>query len=102
MSSAYPGHSNTTVRRRVKNPGSGVSEVADVSIPAAIANYNKYMGEVDKSDQFLSYNRLLRKTVQYWKTMFYHLLEIVTTNSSILHNWQRMEANGKKRSQTEF
>ena len=32
----------------------------------------------------------------------YHLLEIVTTNSSILYNWQRMEANEKKRSQTEF
>ena len=78
MTSAYPGHSNSTIKRRVKNPQSGASEVVDVPIPAAVNNYNQYMGGVDKSDQFLSYNRLLRKTVWYWKTMFYHLIEITT------------------------
>ena len=101
MTSAYPGHSNSTIRRRVKNPQSGASEVVDVPIPAAINNYNRYMGGVDKSDQFLSYNRLLQKTVRYWKTMFYHLIRIIVTNCSILQNWQRMAANKKKRSRTE-
>ena len=86
----------------MKNPHSGLSEVVDVPIPIAIGNYNKYMGGVDKSDQFLSYNRLLRKTVRYRKTMFYHLLEIIGTNCSIINNWQRMATNKKKRSQTEF
>ena len=77
-------------------------ETQDVPIPIAVQKYNSYMGGVDKSDQFISYNRISRKTVWYWKTFFYHLLEIVTTNSSIIHNWIRMEQQRKSISQTEF
>ena len=54
------------------------------------------------SDQFISYNRVPRETIRYWKTFFYHLLEIVTTNCSIIYNWVRMESELKKKSQTEF
>ena len=60
------------------------------------------MGGVDKSDQYISYNRILRKTVRYWKTFLYHLLEIIATNSSILYNWHRMELEQKSISQTQF
>ena len=60
------------------------------------------MGGVDKSDQYISYNRILRKTVRYWKTFLYHLLEIIATNSSILYNWHRMELEQKSVSQTQF
>ena len=95
MSTAYPGHSTGTVQRRVKN-ADGFRSIQDIANPQAIAKYNAYMGGVDKSDQFISYNRVLRRTKQYWKTMFYHLLEIITTNASIIHCWLRM-ASGKKR-----
>lgn len=95
MSTAYPGHSTSTVKRKVKY-ANGSTIVEDVAVPQAIAKYNAYMGGVDKSDQFISYNRILRRTKRYWKTMFYHLLEIITTNSSIIFNWLRM-ASGKKR-----
>ena len=102
MSTAYPGHSTNTIKRRIKDQVSGFSEVVNVTIPEAVEGYNTYMGGVDKSDQFISYNRILRKTVRYWKTMFYHLLEIIVTNSSILYNWNRMTAGMKRVSQTQF
>ena len=86
MTTAYPGHSISTVKRRVKNTSTGLSQTQDVPIPVAIEKYNSYMGGVDKSDQYISYNQILRKTVRYWKTFLYHLLEIVATNSSILYN----------------
>jgi hypothetical protein len=97
-STGYPGHSTGTAKRVVKDPTG--HHVSDVPIPTAIANYNKFMGGVDKSNQFTSYNRVLRKTVRYWKMMFYHLPEVVATNASIIHNWQRMKDGLKKISQT--
>ena len=100
MSTCYPGHSTSTVKRHMKE--STGHHIKDVPIPSAIARYNKFMGGVDKSDQFISYNRVLRKTKRYWKTMFYHLLEIMATNSSILHNWQRMTNGMSKMTQTKF
>jgi hypothetical protein len=36
--------------------------------------YNVYMGGVDKSDQFLANHYVWRKTVCYWKTLFYHII----------------------------
>ena len=48
--------------------------------------YNHYMGGVDVSDQYLSYHNTLRKTVRYWKTLFYHLIDICVVNSFILYN----------------
>ena len=48
--------------------------------------YNCYMGGVDVSDQYLSYHNTLRKTVRYWKTLFYHLIDICVVNSLILYN----------------
>ena len=83
MTTPFPGHSNSTVKQRVKNATTRLSETQDVPIPIAVQKYNSYMGGGDKSDQFISYNHILRKIVRYWKTFFYHLLEIVTTNSSI-------------------
>ena len=89
------------MKHRVKSTATGLSQTQDVSIPIAV-EYNSYMGGVDKSDQYISYSRILRKTVCYWKTFLYHLLEICATNSSILYNWRRMELQQKSVSQTEF
>jgi hypothetical protein len=94
LTTAFPGHTTSTVRRRVKE--SGTMEVKDVPIPTAISNYNKYMGGVDKSDQYISYHRVIRKTPRYWKTMFYHLIEIVVTNATIIYNWVLMKMGQKR------
>lgn len=48
--------------------------------------YNRYMGGVDVSDEYLSYHNTLQKTVCYWKTLSYHLIDIGVVNSFVLYN----------------
>ena len=60
------------------------------------------MGGVDKSDQYLSYHSILRKTVRYWKTPFYHLVDLCVVNAFILYNWITHEAGGKVISENDF
>ena len=35
------------------------------------------------SNQFLAYHNVLRKTVRYWKTLFYHMIDIAAVNAFI-------------------
>ena len=64
----HPGHSNTTVQHNWKEKG--IRQKKDVPIPIAIYNYNKFMGGVDRSDQMIKYNEVIRQTKKYWKTVF--------------------------------
>ena len=84
MSSAFPDHSESTVSTKKINSKTGTM---DIAIPLVVQKYNKYMGGVDKSDQYLAYHNVLRKTVQYWKTLFYHMVNIAAVNSFILYNY---------------
>ena len=99
MSTCYPGHSHS--RRRVKE-STGNSHTTDVPIPVSIQQYNRFMGGVDKSDQYLSYHNVNRKTDKYWKTPFFHLVDIALTNAFLLYNWLRMQAGLKRISENVF
>lgn len=52
--------------------------------PQTISNYNKYMNAVDRSDQILATNNVLRKCMRWWKTLFFHLIDVAVVNSFIL------------------
>ena len=91
VSTAHPGSADGTAQRRIKDT-TGVSIVADVPQPSPIKEYNKYMGGVDKSDQYIQYHRVLRQTKKYWKTMFFHTIEIAVTNAFLLFQWRRMQS----------
>ena len=66
MSTAYPGHvSEKNVSRTVVNPSSGIPERVEIQCPLVVEKYNQFMGGVDKTDQFLAYHNILRKTVHY-------------------------------------
>ena len=52
--------------------------------PKRVSNYNKYMNAVDRSDQILATNNVLRKCMRWWKTLFFHLIDIAVANSFIL------------------
>lgn len=93
-SNNYPGHSNGTAQRRGKNTA-GQFEMMEVPLPAPIKDYNRFMGGVDKSDQLIGYHRILRQTKRYWRTLFFHLLEICVTNAAVITKWKHME-NGSK------
>jgi hypothetical protein len=93
LSNVYPGNSDGMVKRCGRNR-QGVYETVEIPLPLAIRAY-KFMGGIDLSDQLINYHRVLRRTKKYWKTLFFHLLEVSVTNASVLKKWLCME-KGKK------
>ena len=57
----------------------------DVYRPQAIAEYNEYMSGIDLADQMLSYYSPLRKTLAWYKKLFFHIMCIMMYNSFKLH-----------------
>ena len=84
LSTKYPGYSEKTVKCNTKD-ADGHHEKSDVPIPSPIYRYNKYMSGVDKSDQLINYYNVLRISKKYWKTLFFHFVDISIVNSYIIH-----------------
>ena len=53
--------------------------------PKMIEDYNHAMGGVDKADQMGIYYCFQRKSIKWWKKVFFWLLEISVVNSYILY-----------------
>ena len=53
--------------------------------PLCVLDYDKYMGAVDRSDQMLTYQAFLRRSVKWWKKVFFHMLMLSVLNSYILY-----------------
>ena len=49
-----------------------------------VQDYNTNMGGVDCSDHLLSYCSTPRKTIKWYKKIFFHLLDIAVMNSYVL------------------
>ena len=59
-------------------------EIVEVKQPKVIQQYNMYMNGVDKSDQLLNTNNVLRKCVKWWETLFFHMVDIPMSPSESL------------------
>lgn len=76
-------------RRRVKEQGEW--RQVEVRKPGVIHEYNTYMSGVDKSDQLLAHYNVLLKCVRWWKTLFFHCIDIAVVNSFILfQQWREL------------
>jgi len=60
--------------------------------PAVVLDY-KYKTSVDRSDQMLSYYTFARKTVKWWKKLFFHLFDLAVVNAHILHKKIKQRKN---------
>lgn len=80
----------TTVLKRPK----GERDKRPLSCPTCIADYNQHMGGVDLMDQQLSYYSLTqRRTLKWWKKVFWHLIDITVVNSWIIFRSNNPESS---------
>ena len=71
----------TTVLKRSK----GGREKRPLPCPTIIDDYNQYMGGVDLTDQNLSYYSMTtRRTLKWWKKVFWRFVDICIVNSWII------------------
>ena len=84
-------HDNSRKIVEVRQKG---GQLAEVSKPTALVDYNKYMGGVDKIDQMISYYPVTRKTVKWPKKIFWWWVELSLHNACVLFNSGRV---GKQR-----
>ncbi|XP_038056346.1 piggyBac transposable element-derived protein 4-like [Patiria miniata] len=59
-------------------------EANEVKKHLMIYEYNQHMGGVDQLDQYLCYYTVGRRTLKWWKRLFWRLLELAIINSYIL------------------
>ncbi|XP_056108147.1 piggyBac transposable element-derived protein 4-like [Rhinichthys klamathensis goyatoka] len=83
-STLHTAHSGNTVQRRVKQQDGSWTKTS-IPCPTPVLAYNEHMGGVDHSDQLIQYYSAQHKTMRWYRHLFYHFLDIATTNSYILH-----------------
>lgn len=54
--------------------------------PVVVHTYNQHMNGVDIADQHSVYYSFIRKTIKWWRKLFFWLLETAVVNSYVLHN----------------
>jgi hypothetical protein len=59
--------------------------------PASVQEYNQNRGIVDKFDMQISAVECVRKTIKWYKKLFFHLLDVTVLNSYILHKQKSRE-----------
>ncbi len=84
----------------MKRPKGGRDKVP-IPCPTAIRDYNQFMGGVDLTDQQLSYYSLTqRRTIKWWKKVFWRLIDIAIINSWLVFRVNNPES--KIQSQRDF
>ena len=59
-----------------------------ITKPEIVHDYNKYMGAVDRCDQMVAYSCFRRRTMKWWKKVFFHLFSLSILNVYILYKEQ--------------
>ncbi|XP_056242330.1 piggyBac transposable element-derived protein 4-like [Seriola aureovittata] len=87
-------YSGEIAKRHVKEKD-GQWRIQNIPMPTPVAEYNKYMGGVDLSDQRIQYYSVHHKTMRWYRLLFQHFIDIAAANSYILHK----ELSQKKQKQ---
>ncbi|XP_008181183.1 piggyBac transposable element-derived protein 4-like [Acyrthosiphon pisum] len=71
-------------------------EKVPVSCPTGISDYNKYMGGVDKFDQYIAAYTISQKSRRWWIKLFYYFIDTAIVNSYILYILYKESCNKAK------
>ncbi|XP_072140441.1 piggyBac transposable element-derived protein 4-like [Dermacentor andersoni] len=89
MSTAHTANRHVTATRKERR--GGVWTIIPIEKPVLIEDYNSGMLGVDKSDQLIASFNVLMKCVRWWKTLFFHCIDIAVVNSFILFQEHRQQ-----------
>lgn len=87
-------HAATLIETEKRNYRTGLKRTK----PSCIADYNSYMGAVDKVDMVLSTLNSTKKTIKWYKKPFFRLLDLAIYNAYILYK----NSTGTKQKFNEF
>jgi membrane-associated HD superfamily phosphohydrolase len=74
-------HDATTINKERKDRKTNV----EIKKPYAIVQYNKFIKDVDRADQYLNYYSVLKKTVKWSKKVVLYLLNCVLFNTFFVY-----------------
>ncbi|XP_040004641.1 piggyBac transposable element-derived protein 4-like [Xiphias gladius] len=83
-STIHTAHSGKTVQRRVRQQDGSWTKVS-IPCPTPVMEYNARRVGLDQSDHLIQYYSAQHKTMRWYRNLFYHFLDIATTNSFIIH-----------------
>lgn len=89
MSTMHTANEHVSAQRREKRGDKWT--LRTIKKPLLVHEYNAGMLGVDKSDQIIGTYNVLRKCVRWWKTLFFHCVDIACVNSFILFQEHRKE-----------
>ena len=97
MLSNYHDADIQTVQRHTKR-----GQVVDIKKPTVIIDYTSKMGAVDRADHLCSSYNFARKSLKWWRKLFFWLLEICAVNSYIIFNLHRKTNNVREVSHMKY
>jgi hypothetical protein len=60
--------------------------------PIVVLEYTKFMGGVDRADQYCRYYGFTRRSYKWCKKLFFWLMEVAVVNSYILYSLDKKES----------
>ncbi|XP_022099413.1 piggyBac transposable element-derived protein 4-like [Acanthaster planci] len=76
---------STMHRADIRGTGKRDRTGAEKKKPACVLEYNALMGGVDISDQLAANHRATRKSMKWYKKLFFYLLDMTLVNSYCMH-----------------
>lgn len=53
--------------------------------PIEVVDYNKYMSGIDRADQMLAYYSTPKRTLRWYKKVFFHIFDMIVSNAFYLY-----------------
>uniref|UniRef100_A0A8C6WQU9 PiggyBac transposable element-derived protein domain-containing protein n=1 Tax=Neogobius melanostomus TaxID=47308 RepID=A0A8C6WQU9_9GOBI len=96
-STIHKAYEGEMIQRRMKRGHTFVNVY--LPIPPALMAYNQHMGVDNTSDGLNCYYNVLLKTKKWYRTFFYHFVDVAVVNAHILYNHSHKD---KRMTQREF